>query len=466
MREKTICLLLAGALALSLAACAPDGAGPGPAPSPSVSSPLEPSGPVLATPPPEEPSQAPSDEPSLFTPPPSAKIDLPHRDYQPWQEAYMGFLSRLQEAGMNHAWEQEAYEGLAVDERGVTADFSAYEEPVRRLSFVMSWPSEDYSLYDVDEDGVPELFVRYGTCEADFTTQCYTLRDGEIVCIGEFASKDSSLYTHPEKNAVLRHGGRMGHYGLYEYPMEDGRLTEEREIFFEGPVDTWTEPDEIVPGAERIGYSYTQLGEWHRPYSTYAPESEYLADGRPHPSGGKALVLPVCDWGVGPAATGDSSQEARSAILAALSGETGLYGISGDHFYGDVGAVTWEEYIQPGAACPYNDQPLEVTQYAWLDMNGDGQEECLLRVVTRRGEDDGEAWASEAAVVLSEQEGAVYAYFFGFFDDADAFCDDGTVEQYGGNYRLSFWKNQCYEYIALRSPSAALVKWLDGSPAG
>ena len=465
MREKTICLLLAGVLALSLAACAPAGTGPDPAPSPSASSSVEPSGPVLATPPPEGPSQTPSDEPSLSTPPPSAEYDLPHRDYQPWQVGYMDFLSRLQEADTNHAWEQGAYEGLAVDDRGIAWEWSVHEGPPAPLAQVMGEGSENYSLHDVDKDGVPELFVAYGF--NGYITQCYTYRDGEIVCIGEFASKDSSLYTHPRESAVLRHGGRMGHYGLYEYPMEDGRLTEEREIFFEGPVDTWTEPDEIIPGAGRIDYFYTQLGEYDL-YKGYAPESEWFGfdDGRPHPSAGKALVLPVCDWGVGPAETEDSSETARTAILAALNGEREVYGASGDHFYGDVGRTTWEEYIQPGGACPYNDQLLEVTHHAWLDMNGDGQEELLLWVVTMRGEDDGRPWTLEDTVVLSEQEGTVYAYFFGFFDGTDAFWDDGTVVQYDGNYRLSFWKNQCYQYIAPRSPSAAPVRWLDGSPVG
>ena len=39
------------------------------------------------------------------------------------------------------------------------------------------------------------------------------------------------------------------------------------------------------------------------------------------------------------------------------------------------------------------------------------------------------------------------------------------LDQYGRDYRLSFWKGQCYEYIS-KSAGAAQVKWVDGSPLG
>ena len=456
MKKRNISLLLAGALALTLAACAPGGEAPGGSPAPAPSQPAEtapasqePSGPVLATPTPEaslevEPSQA-------------VELDgaLPERDYQPWQVGYMDFLTGLLQAEQDTREAEAAYAGLAVDERGVTAEFSIYDEPPKPLSFVMSMGSESYSLYDVDGDGVPELFVRYGDCEAAYTTQCYTFRDGKIVCIGEFRSGHSSLYTCPDKSAVLRHEGHMGYAELYEYPMEGGVLTEERVLFTEEDVRDYTPTDEIVPGAEYINYYYTRGGAQDDSYWT----------GQAAYSLGSAMLLPIADYDQGPAATGNSSERARTAILAALNGETQLYGASGDHFYGDVGPTTWAEYLEPGGAYPYNDEPLEVSAHAWQDMNGDGQEELLLRVVTDTGEDNGKPWTSEATVVLSEQGGAVYAYFFGFMDDREAFLDDGAIRQYGEDYRLSFWANQCYEYIAEPSGGSP-VKWVDGLPQG
>ena len=451
MRKKLSCLLLSGALALSLAACAPAEEEPSPSPLPSAPPP-ESSVQVLATPTPEPTAQ----------PEAAADFDLPDRDYQPWQVGYMDFLSGLLQAEQDTREVETAYAGLAVDERGVCC-LDAGEK--LRMTQVMAMGSECYSLHDVDRDGVPELFVKYGDCEAAFTYQCYTWRDGQVVCIGEFYGGHSSLYAHPDKSTVLRNYGQMGCAAMYEYPMEGGVLTEEREIFSEEDVREYTPIEEIVPGAEYIGYCYTQLGEYDT-FKGYAPESEWheFDDGRPHPSAGKALLLPICDWGVGRPATGNNSEQARAAILAALNGETKFYGACGDHFYGDVGWTTWEEYIQPNGAYLHNDEPLAVSAHAWRDMNGDGQEELLLQVVTVTGEDNGEPWAIESTVMFSEQDGTVYAYFFSL-SERNEFCTDGAIRQYGETWRLSFWKGQCYQY-AVPDTSAPAVKWVDGVPAG
>ena len=415
MKKRKISLPLALALCLTLCACAPAGETPGPSQLPTAPPP-EVSVPVLATPAPEP---TPSPEPSA---PPLAKYDLPGRDYRPWQTGYMEFLTLLQTD--QTTWEPGGWGELVG--------------------------SECYSLYDVDKDGVPELFVKYGDCEAAFIYKCYAFRNGQVLCVGEFAGGHSSLYTHPGKNAVLRSEGHMGYKEVYEYPMEDGVLTEEREIFSEEDVREYTPTEKIVPGAQYIECYCTQLGEW-----------QGLDHGRPHPSAGKALLLPVADWCDGPAPTGDSSERARAAILAALNGEAELYAASGDHFYGDLGWTAWAEYVRPGAACPWNEGPLEIKAHVWLDMNGDGQEECVLQVSEPERADDA-VTRSRYTVVLSHQDGTVYAYFFGIYDLE--LCADGALQpDYGGPVRLSFWRDQCYDY-AVPEASAPTVKWADGSP--
>lgn len=453
MKKRKISLPLALALCLTLCACGPGTEEPSPSPA-LTTPPPEASVPVLETPAPmptPTPRPTPSPAPSA---PPLAGYDLPGRDYRPWQVGYMEFLARLRRIESESQWEQEAFQGLAADGRGSLGIWSVDQD----MTYLMRTGSESYSLHDVDRDGVPELIVDYLGREA----QCYTWRDGQVTCVGEFHSKDSSLYSHPDKNAILRAGGRMGYYQLYEYPMEGGVLTEEREIFSEGRVDFPTGAEEIVPGARLIDRFWTQLGEWDdRKY--YEPDSEWreFDDGRPHPSAGKALLLPIADWCGGPAATGSDSEQARAAILAALNGETELYGASGDHFYGDVGWTAWAEYIQPGAAYPWNEESLEIKTHVWLDMNGDGQEECVLQVSEPERADDA-VTRSRYTVVLSHQDGTVYAYFFGIYDLE--LCADGAFQlDYGGPVRLSFWRDQCYDY-AVPEASAPAVKWADGSP--
>ena len=449
MRPKWICLALAGVLALSLCACAPGGEAPDPAETPSQ--PVE-TAPV-AQEPSAEPTMGSSVEPSVEPDgEPSDSLELvrdgvtvlriPRRDYQPWQEGYMNFLIDLLRAENSGLEAQAAYGGLAVDERSVKAFDHLWD--------TMEMGSENYSLCDVDGDGVPELFVKYGNCEAAYTTQCYTWRGGEIVCIGEFDSGHSSLCTDPGRSALVVNYGHMGYQEIQEFPMVDGRL-ERPQVLFAGEVlEDDTAMDEIVPGAELLDGYYTELCMM-----------DFLPLEQERPNGGIPRVLPICDYYAGPATTGASSEDARVEILAALRGETKLCGVSGDGFYGDTGWTTWEEYVQPGAAYPYNDSPLEITRHAWQDMNGDGQEECVLRLETA------DEYPARALVVLSGQRGTVFAYYFGFYDEAE--LDAGGVLRHvwgldGNDAALSFWENQCYEYAVRDEGTAGAVEWLDGSP--
>ena len=471
MREKWICLLLSGALALGLTACAAGSGGDG-RPAPAVET-----GAVntLGTVPapgaaslPEESDAPETDAPS--TTPERGSVDtggLPPRDYQPWQKGYMDFLSALAQADKDtrgqvtetgeYYW--PAYEGLAVDQRGVHCLDAGEPLPMTQ---VMAMGSDHYSLYDVDGDGVPELFVQFGNCEANFTTHCYTFRDGQVVCIGEFDTGHSSLYTDPGRSAVVRSAGHMGCKEVYEYPMEDGRLTGERVLFTEEDVEFYTDTEDIVPGARYIA-----------PTRVYRGEDDHLWFERPLPTWGQAMLLPIIDWYDGPAATGSGSEQARTAILAALNGETGLYGYSGEGYYGDVGPTTWAEYVQGGGAYPYDSAPLEIQGYVWQDMNGDGQEECVLLL---RAEDE---YQAQLTVVLSEQGGEVYAYGFGYvdlseFETVDAgypyrgelYTDGVMQDHYGGTSALSFWKDQCCQYAVTDHAAGEPVQWQKGPVNG
>lgn len=439
MPRKLSCFLLAGAAALSLAACGPAGEAPSPTPSPSQDTPSVSASPApsaeLPTAPDQEP--APSPKPDVY--------GLPDRDYRPWQEAYMDFLTNL----VTKEWADIlTYEALSDVEKETAEALIAYR-------------SGDYSLYDVDEDGMPELFVSYnmGTLK-----RCYTFRDGEVALAGEFPCTRSQLYTCPGESAFLVYCASNSYTALWKYPMEEGTLGPEQtlfsEVFTEEKLPEYIEPDEAVPGAEYIGYFPT-----HRSPPVSGP------DGRPYPSAGKALLLPVCDWYGGPAPTGHSSETARAAILAALDGETELYGAPAVSYFGDTGWTTWEEYIQPGAANPYGDTPLQIAQHVWLDLNGDGQEECVLQLETAR---HGVEHEYGGTVVLSEQDGAVYAYCLGFFDHLSLYSD-GVYRGFLLNQALSFWRGRCYIYFTsfrdggcyhTALPDAAIqpVEWAEGAP--
>lgn len=232
-----ILALLLAALALSLTACGPAGEAASPSPSPSP-----------------EPAAAPEG------------YCLPDRDCQPWQSAYMDFLTGLVEREWADFLTYEALSGA--------------EKLTEEAEALIAYRSNDYSLYDVDEDGVPELFMTYNGGSLE---RCYTFREGEVVLAGEFLYTRSQLYTCPGESAFLVYCHSNSYTALWKYPMEDGTLGPELTLFSEvfsetGPKE-YVEPDEAVPGTKRIDYF---------PFE----------DGRsvPRPSADQVPLQPICDW--------------------------------------------------------------------------------------------------------------------------------------------------------------------------
>ncbi len=110
-----------------------------------------------------------------------------------------------------------------------------------------------YSLYDVDKDTVPEIFIKIGEFEADYQTKVYTFKNGAAVYIGDFESGESYLCTWPNKNAVLFDYGHMGYAYMSKISIVDGKLVI-KEIFSEDikEDEDYTAADKIVPGAVSI----------------------------------------------------------------------------------------------------------------------------------------------------------------------------------------------------------------------
>ena len=71
----------------------------------------------------------------------------------------------------------------------------------------------DYYLFDADQDGTPELFVRRGTCEADYMFYVYTHNGEKAVHIGSFDGGHGGLCTTRD-GKLYREYAHMGVYGL------------------------------------------------------------------------------------------------------------------------------------------------------------------------------------------------------------------------------------------------------------
>ena len=186
---------------------------------------------------------------------------------EPWRSAYKAFLSELctQEAAVR-------------DTDRPDYDPNAYPGEVGALS-------SGYALYDIDKDGVPELLVRFGDCEAADHTKIYTFRDGEMALAGDLPSGHTSFYTSPGENAMVWNWGHMGAHYVEELRLADGVL--EQETVFE---ETLTDPDaeytdmtDIVPGSRYLWEARTTLGLWMQEETGTVPV--------------EPLTLPIDDYG-------------------------------------------------------------------------------------------------------------------------------------------------------------------------
>jgi len=70
----------------------------------------------------------------------------------------------------------------------------------------------EYALYDMDNNGVKELIVQAGTCEADYVWRIYTIVNNVVNFIGETFGGHSMLFACPDEGFY----NMMGHMGYEE----------------------------------------------------------------------------------------------------------------------------------------------------------------------------------------------------------------------------------------------------------
>lgn len=307
--------------------------------------------------------------------------------------------------------------------------------------------SNEYLLYDMDGDGVPELILRCGWDSWD--TRFYTVRDGETVEVGRRESRYISFFTSPDEPGIVAREMPKGPVFVYRLTLEDGELRQGEYLYeTDISVQLWDDTfrmEDVIPGAMYM-QGWRTMVEWPE----HAP-----------------LTLPIFDYGreaepAEPDPVRDGT--ARSLILAALEDGAEFYAVSGDGWDNNVGWTTLADCLRPGGISKYAEKPLVPLRRAWVDLDRDGQRECVLHV--KMAEDD--YIQSAYFAVFSEQEKTVYAYCLDVVDRMDinadgVFLDPWYLEEGidGGVWRVSFRENQCYQYSAAYDETVPAVEWED-----
>lgn len=132
-------------------------------------------------------------------------------------------------------------------------DYSAYETILQdtetRFEETMGGDYLTYGLVDLDGDGILELCVMEGTCEADFIWQVYTLEDSRAKSVGAFGGSHSALYTDGEPGLLCQHG-QMGVEEIERITFDgqfiSSSIIQSRQL---EPGEEYSEPGERVPVA-------------------------------------------------------------------------------------------------------------------------------------------------------------------------------------------------------------------------
>lgn len=84
----------------------------------------------------------------------------------------------------------------------------------------------EYTLYDMDHNGTPELLVKYGTCEADYRIAVYTYKEGALSMIADEVGGSHTSFAYDYKaNQLVLAQGHMGGGDMVWYDLdENGKL--------------------------------------------------------------------------------------------------------------------------------------------------------------------------------------------------------------------------------------------------
>lgn len=105
-----------------------------------------------------------------------------------------------------------------------------------------------YFLFDITGDGIPELWIKSGSCEADYKLSVYTYNNGiSVIEEGEDGDAGHSGF-YKGTNYILKVSGHMGYASWVKITYNSGKL--KYDVVFEEDInetvqDSYTEPKEM-----------------------------------------------------------------------------------------------------------------------------------------------------------------------------------------------------------------------------
>ena len=308
---------------------------------------------------------------------------------------------------------QKAYKKL-IDEKTALI-LSGDENTGVPVSAEESGCISGYYIVNINTDNVPELIIRYGTCEADFVDEVYTFADRRVIFLSDYPSGHTSYYNDPKDEFAYTVWAHMGSQYIQSMAMEDDALKFE-EIFSE----------ELTMDEGGVMGDYTDI-------RTLVPRAEYCSEYNPF------ISLPLIEYiKRSDTSSGKENEAVRNILLNTVNLNSIVYPVFGDKPARKMEKTSFRDILKAHVLHPYGDTDDNASIYDFYDLNNDGQDEMII--LTDQG----------SYIILSYQDDEVYAYCFEYLWDNLESIDDGVMcfrdEYINEDVRmmLSFNKDQCY----------------------
>lgn len=127
---------------------------------------------------------------------------------------------------------------------GVVSTQNVKKAYIKKVKSLTKYDYDGYFLTDITGDGIPELWVKYGTCEADYMLDVYTYGKSGIKRILHTGAGHTGYHGYPNGKYVIAHTAHMGYEEHIRITYSGKKLHEK--IIYESPgeVDDYKTPNE------------------------------------------------------------------------------------------------------------------------------------------------------------------------------------------------------------------------------
>lgn len=294
-----------------------------------------------------------------------------------------------------------------------------------------------YFIYDVDNDKVPEMIVEYGTCEADYNGKLFAFEDGKVVEKDEFSMGHTSLYTDPNENGIVFFWGHMGYASISRASLINGKLEFEELLSEELDPDSddyYTNPSKVVSGSSYLPSSRITQNILVTDYETIMRNMVNVVKTTEEDD-----LIP---------------NNIEEIVPDIIENNGKVFAVSADGFGGDLGPNTEFTYFCMHLD-DWTDSTYQVEDSAYLDVNGDKQLECVLKLMDKSTDYPQTKW-----VVVSSQDGMTYAYVINYSNDYQL-LENGTFtspnDEYYFSFRIAFDHDMCMTYEVCKDDVHAVI---------